>query len=118
MLTLAIVFVLVETHSPLLPNLFTGAVVGGAVGALTKASDINLGDPIWETNKRPANRSATARVQGGLARLGYDPGPVDGRPGPKTSGAIRQYQSDHGLLVDGRASLELARHIESKLDGV
>lgn len=36
-----------------------------------------------------------------LKELGYDPGPIDGRHGPKTDRAVRDFQRDHGLGVDG-----------------
>jgi outer membrane protein OmpA-like peptidoglycan-associated protein/peptidoglycan hydrolase-like protein with peptidoglycan-binding domain len=33
----------------------------------------------------------------------YDPGPVDGIDGPKTRAAVKQFQGDNGLTVDGIA---------------
>lgn len=103
------------TGLSILEGVAIGAVAGGLTGALTDADFINLGDPIWATKERKANRAATARVQAGLAKLGYNPGPVDGVMGSRTSSAIRNYQRDNGLLVDGRASYELAQHIDRKL---
>jgi len=38
---------------------------------------------------------------------------VDGVYGERTRNAIRAYQVDYGLLVDGQASPELAEHIRS-----
>jgi peptidoglycan hydrolase-like protein with peptidoglycan-binding domain len=92
-----------------------GAAAGGLLGGLTDSSTINLGDPIWAKGDQPANSSAVGRVQAGLARLGYQPGPVDGVLGSRTQSAIRSYQRDHGLLVDGRPTEELAKHIEKQL---
>jgi peptidoglycan hydrolase-like protein with peptidoglycan-binding domain len=43
--------------------------------------------------------------------LGYNPGAIDGRPGGKTADAIRQYQTDKGLLVTGDASAPLLQHL-------
>jgi hypothetical protein len=40
-------------------------------------------------------------VQSRLIDLGYDPGPVDGVFGPRTEAAVRQYQQNSGLAVDG-----------------
>lgn len=36
-----------------------------------------------------------------LRDLGYDPGPIDGRYGPMTQRAVRDFQADNGLAVDG-----------------
>ncbi len=48
--------------------------------------------------------SGTVRVlQRRLAGLGFAPGPVDGRYGPRTEQAVRRFQADHGLQVDGIA---------------
>lgn len=43
----------------------------------------------------------TLEVQMRLATLGYDPGPIDGKSGPKTREAIRQFQRMHGLMATG-----------------
>ncbi|HEX9647678.1 MAG TPA: peptidoglycan-binding domain-containing protein [Alphaproteobacteria bacterium] len=113
-----------------------GALIGagavGLTGALTDKSDIDIGDPIWDRGDdqaaaAPAAPTATAAlapaavsgpqlvrdIQSGLARMGYDPGPIDGVMGPRTRDAIRQYQGQHGLLVDGQASQALATHIRT-----
>lgn len=103
------------TGLSILEGVALGAVAGGLAGALTDADLINLGDPIWATKEQKANKAATARVQAGLAKLGYNPGPIDGVKGGRTTSAIRNYQRDNGLLVDGRASYELAQHIDRKL---
>jgi len=33
--------------------------------------------------------------------LGYNPGPIDGKFGPQTEKAIKEFQADHGLVADG-----------------
>ncbi|MEU5658782.1 peptidoglycan-binding domain-containing protein [Streptomyces sp. NPDC047737] len=43
-------------------------------------------------------------VQGALLALGYDPGRQDGGDGPRTQGAVRQFQADHGLEQNGAFS--------------
>ena len=56
--------------------------------------------------------SSTKGVQTALFRLGYDPGPIDGKPGKRTAAAVRAYQQAKGLAPDGivgkqtRASLD------------
>lgn len=103
------------TGVSILQGVVIGAAAGGVIGAVTDESTIDLGKPVWASADTPANKSAVARVQAGLNRLGYEAGPTDGVMGPKTKGAIRTYQSDHALLVDGRPTAELAQHIDQQL---
>ncbi len=103
-----------------------GAAVGGITGVLTDKDSIDLGEPVWKrgTSRQGAGGSAQSsyassdsglvrRIQSALAERGYDPGPVDGRSGPRTRAAIAAYQRDHGLLVDSSPTPELAKHLES-----
>jgi hypothetical protein len=55
--------------------------------------------------------SIVITVQSRLARMGYYRGPVDGIMGPGTSFAIRAYERDHGLRVDGAISGQLVRNL-------
>ena len=88
-----------------------GAVAGGGIGALTTKDQINLGEPVWKTKSGSTQSSQAAAdhvlvgdIQRDLAKLGYAPGSADGKMGPATDDAIRHYQADNGLLVDGRPS--------------
>lgn len=56
-------------------------------------------------------------VQGMLAARGFDAGPVDGDIGRKTVLAIRDYQAQAGLVVDGRFSLNLLEHLSASSGG-
>ena len=47
------------------------------------------------------------QVQQRLTDLGYDPGPIDGKPGRKTRQAIRAFQRDESLSVDGKLTVGL-----------
>lgn len=44
----------------------------------------------------------TRDVQAALLSLGYDPGPVDGKAGAKTTAAVKQFQRENGLAADGK----------------
>ena len=94
-----------------------GALIGGAAGAatgvLTTSSQVNLGKPAYHGGGSGGN-AAVRDIQSGLQRLGYNPGPADGRMGPKTSAAIRQYQQDNGMAVDGRPSQAVLDSIRAK----
>ncbi|WP_342450180.1 DUF748 domain-containing protein [Thiorhodococcus minor] len=54
------------------------------------------------------------RIQGILAELGYDPGPIDGLMGRRTAAAVRQFQTAEGLSVDGRLSADLVSALERR----
>lgn len=54
-------------------------------------------------------------IQKGLNTLGYDAGPADGAMGGRTRAAIRDYQKDHGLPVDGQPSQALLLDLEKTL---
>ncbi len=61
-------------------------------------------------------RSGRVRaVQRGLAQLGYDPGKADGRYGPNTDAAIRRFQQEHELPVNGLATRETRDAVEDAL---
>ena len=49
----------------------------------------------------PALATGLASIQRRLAELGYDPGPADGRAGPRTRTAIQAFQRARGLPADG-----------------
>ena len=57
-------------------------------------------------------RDLTANVQRLLNKLGYEAGPEDGIVGPKSSAAIRVFQRQVGLPVDGQVSQRLLKNLE------
>lgn len=69
-----------------------------------KAADQNL-------RKLKLDPFDAAEIQRVLAVLGYDPGPADGKPGPRTRAALEQYQADEGLTVDGELSQSVAARL-------
>ncbi|MGH8489244.1 MAG: TerC family protein, partial [Gammaproteobacteria bacterium] len=54
----------------------------------------------------------TVLVQSRLRALGYGVAPIDGIMGPKTRGAIRQFQMQRGIPADGKLSKALLVRLE------
>jgi hypothetical protein len=61
---------------------------------------------------RPSGR--VREIQRRLTRLGYGPGPVDGRFGRRTQAALGWFQLKHGLPVTGVATAATVRHVRSR----
>lgn len=53
------------------------------------------------------------RLQEELKALGYDPGPIDGDFGDKTEKAVRKFQEEKGLTVDGVVGKNTAKYINT-----
>jgi peptidoglycan hydrolase-like protein with peptidoglycan-binding domain len=53
-------------------------------------------------------------IQHQLTARGFEIGGIDGILGPRTREAIKSYQSQHGLPVDGRVSAALLRHMTGR----
>jgi len=56
-------------------------------------------------------------AQSTLNRLGYSAGPEDGMMGPSTRSAIRTFQADHALAVDGRLTRGLFAMMQAEQSG-
>jgi peptidoglycan hydrolase-like protein with peptidoglycan-binding domain len=81
-------------------ELFTVLTVVNQQATLTEAAEPSAADP-----------QLVKKVQLYLAEWGYNPGLPDGIPGERTRQAIRAFQRDRGLKVDGRISAELAARL-------
>ena len=57
-------------------------------------------------------RAYMVSIQEELLAHGYHVGPIDGLIGKKSKGAIRQYQRDAGLPINGVATKELLDHLK------
>jgi peptidoglycan hydrolase-like protein with peptidoglycan-binding domain len=56
----------------------------------------------------PATDAAlVAKIQSGLASLGFFRGPIDGKPGPETSRAIREFENFHRYKMTGQVQPDL-----------
>ncbi len=55
----------------------------------------------FDAGQTIADKSVTENVQKALARLGYDPGSIDGVMGPKTTQAITEFERATGMTPTG-----------------
>ena len=56
----------------------------------------------------PATDAAlVAQIQSGLASLGFFRGPIDGKPGPETARAIREFENFHRYKMTGQVQPDL-----------
>jgi len=62
------------------------------------------------------HRDLVEEIEQALADRGYEPGAVDGFVTAETESAIRTYQSDAGLSIDGRVDEELLANLEANDD--
>ena len=77
----------------------TGAMIEGVV---VEYIDCDEGDDIVIMRRGSAGEAVRA-LQELLKKCGYDCGDIDGMFGSKTEAAVKNFQRDHGLIVDGIA---------------
>ena len=63
----------------------------------------------------PVPSDLVARAQQGLTDLGFEPGPVDGVYGPRTTAAVRAFRETAGLRTNGAISDGLIRTLDRAL---
>ena len=89
-----------------------GPITTGAVRRFQEANDLAV-DGVVGRGTRDALRASLGQrpssdridrvkaLQRQLSRLGYEPGPVDGRYGSRTAAAVARFQDSHELPADG-----------------
>jgi peptidoglycan hydrolase-like protein with peptidoglycan-binding domain len=91
--------------------------IAAGVDAARAAEPLPIETSIDEMPPQMA-RAYVIGLQEELTAHGYKPGPVDGEFGSRTKSAIRRYQKDAGLVVNGVASKELLEHMKFALPKV
>lgn len=74
----------------------------------TMKSDSMKSDPAMKSTRggMAGRQEQVKAVQQALKDKGHDPGAVDGKMGPKTQAALRDFQSKEGLKASGRLDAE------------
>ena len=88
-------------------GLIVGLILSIALSGIAYAA---LGDSLLG---RGSKGTDVKELQSKLAQLGYAVGTVDGKFGAKTESAVRNFQKDHGLRVDGLAGTQTIKEIKS-----
>lgn len=77
-----------------------GLVPDGIAGTNTQASIVR---DLNSASNSPATTIHTRDIQLALANKGFNPGPIDGDYGPRTTAAVKAFQKSKGLVQDGIA---------------
>lgn len=83
-------------------GLLTDGVVGTATYHVLRGATFHLGSrPLAYLISSPVHGDDVFALQDRLTELGYDAGRPDGMFGAKTEQALRSFQRDYGLVIDG-----------------
>jgi peptidoglycan hydrolase-like protein with peptidoglycan-binding domain len=82
-----------------------------ATVALALASGAAQAQTCFSDFASPLAVQSIRDVQEELQKHGYKPGKADGQLGRNTCRAVRAYQKDAGLTVDGRVDPKLQNHL-------
>lgn len=90
-----------------------GETTGGKMDSAwdkTKAKTKEVGTTVKDAvtpNKEKAEMAVDVRgAQQALRDKGFDPGPIDGRMGPRTTAAVREFQSKENIIASGQLDAE------------
>jgi peptidoglycan hydrolase-like protein with peptidoglycan-binding domain len=56
----------------------------------------------YRYGQRAPTKARYKEIQRALKERGYNPGPIDGQWGSKTSAALKRFERDHNLRADGK----------------
>ncbi len=90
----------------------TASAVRAYQGAAGLRKDGRVSAGLVDHLAAAVERRQVVGAQSRLAELGYDPGPVDGHTGPRTRGAVEEFQDAEGLTQDGRITPDLLAALE------
>ena len=92
-------------------------VAGSAVAIIYFLGNNDTPPPTQDQESVSIDLSSVRGVQRGLHELGFNPGPIDGIPGPITQAAVRNYQESRGIeptgVADGETLTALAEDLRA-----
>ncbi len=111
-------------------NLLPILLLGGAAVVMTKKKKkkrtptpmVDLPPMVAPPKKKRSGTKTWKERQQSLVDTGYDPGKIDGKPGPNTRKAILGFQKDAGIDVDGKwgpqTAAAMAQALKMALEGL
>lgn len=73
----------------------------GQISVSQPAGAAQAAKPVKRVAQAAPNRLSVREIQQALKSAGFYPGPVDGKPGPKTREAVLAFQKSRGIKADG-----------------
>lgn len=102
-------------------GLITDGIVGPATYRALRDATFRLGDrPLAFLMSQPVTGDDVFALQERLLELGYDAGRANGEFGQQTEQALRNFQRDYGLVVDGMCgpdTVRALRQLQPKVRG-
>jgi N-acetylmuramoyl-L-alanine amidase len=102
-------------------GLITDGIVGPATYRALRDATYRLGDrPLAYLMAQPVTGDDVSALQERLLELGYDAGRANGEFGQQTEQALRSFQRDYGLIVDGMCgpdTVRALRQLQPKVRG-
>ncbi|NUT92541.1 MAG: N-acetylmuramoyl-L-alanine amidase, partial [Saccharothrix sp.] len=102
-------------------GLITDGIVGPATYRALRDATFRLGDrPLAYLMSQPVTGDDVFALQERLLELGYDAGRPNGEFGQQTEQALRSFQRDYGLIVDGMCgpdTVRALRQLQPKVRG-
>jgi DNA-binding winged helix-turn-helix (wHTH) protein len=93
-----------------------GLAVVAASAAAAAVAYANLNQPAGPILREGSRGEDVLGLQRDLTAVGYDPVYLDGQYGPLTARAVRAFQQDHGLVVDGEVGRDTRAALRRALD--
>ncbi len=78
--------------------------------------ELAFGSNLIGFGQQQQQRLQVANAQAALLQLGYRIGKIDGKAGPKTVAAVRAFQKQHHLKVDGKISAKLLDQLAAAVE--
>ncbi|TAF56008.1 MAG: peptidoglycan-binding protein [Oscillatoriales cyanobacterium] len=78
----------------------------GTISSKNYCADRITGKQVVQTLKLGASGADVVKLQKRLLELGLNPGPADGKFGPKTEASLKQFQTNQKFLANGIAGKE------------